>query len=35
MHVYRIVRWIVIVGCTALLVQSLPDLARYLKMRSL
>jgi hypothetical protein len=32
---FRVVRWTVIVGLTALAVQSLPDLARYLKMRSL
>ena len=32
---FRVVRWVVIVGFTALVVQSLPDLARYLKMRSL
>jgi hypothetical protein len=32
---YRMVRWVVIVGLAALVVQSLPDLARYLKMRSL
>jgi hypothetical protein len=32
---YRMVRWVVIVGFAALVVQSLPDLARYLKMRSL
>jgi hypothetical protein len=32
---FRVVRWLVIVGLTAVAVQSLPDLARYLKMRSL
>jgi hypothetical protein len=32
---YKLVRWVVIVGLAALTVQSLPDLARYLKMRSL
>jgi hypothetical protein len=31
----RVVRWILIVGATALAVRSLPDLARYLRMRSL
>jgi hypothetical protein len=29
------VRWVVLVGGAVLVVQSLPDLARYLKMRSL
>lgn len=32
---YRALRWVIIVGLTALAVQSLPDLARYLKLRSL
>jgi hypothetical protein len=32
---YKMLRWVVIVGLTALTVQSLPDIARYLKMRSL
>jgi hypothetical protein len=32
---YRAVRWLVIVGLAVVTVQSLPDLARYLKMRSL
>ncbi len=32
---FRVVRWVVIVGMAALVVQSLPDIARYLKMRSL
>jgi hypothetical protein len=31
----RVVRWVLIVGATALAVRSLPDLARYLRMRSL
>ncbi len=29
------VKWLVLVGGAVLVVQSLPDLARYLKMRSL
>jgi hypothetical protein len=32
---YRLVRWVFIVGFAIVVVQSLPDLARYLKMRSL
>ncbi len=32
---YRLIRWVVIVGATALAVRSLPGLARYLKIRSL
>jgi hypothetical protein len=32
---YRMVKWLVLVGGAVLVVQSLPDLARYLKMRSL
>jgi hypothetical protein len=31
----RVVRWVVIVGLTAIAVRSLPDVARYLRMRSL
>ena len=31
----RMVRWVLIVGATAIAVRSLPDLARYLRMRSL
>jgi hypothetical protein len=33
--VYRLMRWVVIVGVTALAVRSLPDVARYLRIRSL
>ncbi len=33
--VYRLIRWVVIVGATALAVRSLPDVARYLRIRSL
>jgi hypothetical protein len=32
---FRLLRWLVFVGLAYLVVQSLPDLARYLKMRSL
>jgi hypothetical protein len=32
---YRLVRWVVIVGGTALAVRSLPGVARYLKIRAL
>jgi hypothetical protein len=32
---YRLIRWIVIVGAGTLAVNSLPDVARYLRMRSL
>jgi hypothetical protein len=32
---YKMVRWLVIVGLAAVTVRSLPDLARYLKIRSL
>ena len=35
LFMYRALRWVIIVGLTALAVQSLPDLARYLKLRSL
>jgi hypothetical protein len=31
----KVVRWVLIVGATALAVRSLPDLARYLRIRSL
>jgi hypothetical protein len=31
----RIARWVLIVGGTAIAVRSLPDVARYLRMRSL
>jgi hypothetical protein len=30
----RALRWVLIVGATAVVVRSLPDLARYLRMRS-
>jgi hypothetical protein len=33
--VYRLIRWLVIVGATALAVRSLPDVARYLRIRAL
>jgi hypothetical protein len=32
---FKMIRWLLIVGLSALAVQSLPDIARYLKMRSL
>ena len=32
---YRLIRWVVIVGATAVAVRSLPDVARYLRIRSL
>ncbi len=32
---FRFIRWCLIVGLAYLAVESLPDLARYLKMRSL
>ncbi len=31
----RLIRWVVIVGATAVAVRSLPSVARYLKIRSL
>jgi hypothetical protein len=31
----RVIRWVLIVGVTAVAVRSLPDIARYLKIRSL
>ena len=31
----RILRWVLIVGATAVAVRSLPDVARYLRIRSL
>ncbi|MGO9853579.1 MAG: DUF6893 family small protein [Acidimicrobiales bacterium] len=31
----RVIRWVLIVGITALAVRSLPDVARYLRIRSL
>ena len=31
----RVIRWVLIVGATALAVRSLPDVARYLRIRSL
>jgi hypothetical protein len=33
--VVRVIRWVLIVGVTALAVRSLPDVARYLRIRSL
>jgi len=33
--VFRVIRWVLIVGATALTVRSLPDVARYLRIRSL
>jgi hypothetical protein len=33
--VLRVIRWIVVVGATALVLRSLPDVARYLRIRSL
>jgi hypothetical protein len=33
--VYRLIRWVVIVGATVLAVRSLPEVARYLRIRSL
>lgn len=32
---YRLLRWTVLVGIAALVVSSLPDIARYLRMRAL
>jgi hypothetical protein len=32
---FKLVRWIVVVGICAVAASSLPDIARYLKMRSL
>ena len=34
-HVYRAVKFVVMVGVGWLVVRSLPDVARYLRMRSL
>ena len=31
----RVVRWLLIVGVTALVLRSLPDVARYLRIRTL
>jgi hypothetical protein len=33
--VLRVIRWVLIVGITALAVRLLPDVARYLRIRSL
>jgi hypothetical protein len=33
--VFRLIRWIVIVGATAVALRSLPSVARYLKIRSM
>jgi len=33
--VVRVVRWLLIVGVTALVLRSLPDVARYLRIRTL
>lgn len=34
-RLYRMVRWVVIVGLAWMVVNSLPSLARYLKMREM
>jgi hypothetical protein len=33
--VFRLIRWIVIVGAAAVALRSLPSVARYLKIRSM
>lgn len=32
---YRLLRWAVLVGVAAIVISSLPDVARYLRMRAL